>query len=57
MQRCELQERTAGDADWLARLRGKGRESWSVEDHSWVYNEGPAMTGHTTKHFASKLPV
>ena len=46
MQSCELQERTAGDADWLARLRGKGREGWSVEDHSWVCSEGPTMTGH-----------
>ena len=40
MQSCELQRRTAGDADWLARLRGRGREGWSVEDHSWVC-EGP----------------
>ena len=46
MQSSELQERTAGDADWLARLRGRGREGWSVEDHSWVCSEGPAVTGH-----------
>ena len=46
MQSGELQRRAAGDADWLARLRGKGREGWSVEDHSWVCSEGPAVTGH-----------
>ena len=46
MQSRELQERTTGDAKWLARLRGKGREGWSVEDHSWVCSEGPAVTGH-----------
>ena len=33
------------DADRLARLRGRGREGWSVEDHSWV-SRGPAVTGH-----------
>ena len=45
MQSCELQMRTAGDADWLTRLRGRGREGWSVEDHNWVC-EGPTVTGH-----------
>jgi hypothetical protein len=46
MQSSRLQEKAAGDADWLARLRGRGREGWSVEDHSWVCNESPAVTGH-----------
>jgi hypothetical protein len=46
MQSSRLQEKVAGDADWLARLRGRGREGWSVEDHSWVCNESPAVTGH-----------
>ena len=40
-----MQKRAAGDGDWLARLRGKGREGWGVEDHSWVCS-GPAGTGH-----------
>ena len=30
----------------MARLRGKGREGWSVEEHSWVCNEGPTVAGH-----------
>ena len=34
MQSVELQRRAAGDADWLARLRGRGREGWGVEGHS-----------------------
>ena len=46
MHSGELQRRAAGDADWLARLRGRGREGWSVEDHSWVGSGGPAVTGH-----------
>ena len=46
MQSGELQRRAAGDADWLARLRGSGREGWSVEDHNWVCSEDPAVTGH-----------
>ena len=46
MQSCELQRRAKGDADWLARLRGRGREGWSVEDHGWVCSEGPTVTGH-----------
>ena len=46
MHSGELQRRTAGDADWLARLRGRAREGWSVEDHSWVCSGGPAVTGH-----------
>jgi hypothetical protein len=46
MQSNRLQEKVAEDADWLARLRGRGREGWSVEDHSWVCNESPAVTGH-----------
>ena len=31
---------------WLARLRGKGRGGWSVEEHSWVCSEGPVGAGH-----------
>ena len=46
MHSGELQRRAAGDAGWLARLRGRGREGWSVEDHSWVCSGGPAVTGH-----------
>jgi hypothetical protein len=46
MHSGELQRRAAGGADWLARLRGRGREGWSVEDHSWVCSGGPAVTGH-----------
>jgi hypothetical protein len=46
MHSGELQRRAAGDADWLARLRGSAREGWSVEDHSWVCSGGPAVTGH-----------
>ena len=46
MHSGELQRRAAGDADWLARLRGRGNEGWSVEDHSWVGSGGPAVTGH-----------
>ena len=30
----------------MARLRGKGREGWSVEEHSWVCNESPTVPGH-----------
>ena len=44
MQSGELQRRVASDGDWLARLRGKGREGWSVEEHSWVCSGGPAVT-------------
>ena len=46
MHSGELQRRAAGDAGWLARLRGRAREGWSVEDHSWVCSGGPAVTGH-----------
>ena len=46
MHSGELQRRAAGDAGWLARLRGRGKEGWSVEDHSWVGSGGPAVTGH-----------
>ena len=46
MQSSKLLEKAAGDADWLARLRGRGREGWSVEDHSWACSEGPAVSGH-----------
>ena len=34
MQSGELQRRAAGNGDWLARLRGKSREGWSVEGHN-----------------------
>ena len=34
MQSSELQRRAVGNADWLARLRGKVREGWSVEGHN-----------------------
>jgi len=46
MQSGELQRRAAGNGGWLARLRGKGREGWSVEGHNWACSEGPAATGH-----------
>ena len=46
MHSGELQRRTAGDADWLARLRGRARKGWRVEDHNWVCSGGPAVTGH-----------
>ena len=49
MQSCELQERAAGDAHWLARLRGRGKEGWSVEEHRWTGTAGggsPAVSGH-----------
>ena len=36
----------ASGREWLARLRGKGGEGWSVEKHSWVCNEGPAVPRH-----------
>ena len=49
MQSGEPQRRAAGDGDWLARLRGKGREGWSVEDHSWACSGGLAVTGHGTR--------
>ena len=46
MQSGELQRRAAGSADWLARLRGKGREGWSVEGHRWTDSGSPTATGH-----------
>ena len=46
MHSDELQRRTAGDADWLARQRGRGREGWSVKGNSWVCSGGPAVTEH-----------
>ena len=46
MQSGELQRRVAGDGDWLARLRGKSREGWSVEGHCWVGSACPAVPGH-----------
>ena len=45
MQSGELQRRVAGDGDWLARLRGRSREGWSVEEHSWVGSGCPAVPG------------
>jgi hypothetical protein len=37
-----MQRRVSGDhdGDRLARLRGKGREGWSVGEYSWVDNSG-----------------
>ena len=46
MQSSELQRRAAGNADWLARLRGKDREGWNVEDQNWECSGSPAATGH-----------
>ena len=46
MQSGELQGRAAGRADWLARLRGKGKDGWSVENHSSTRNGSPAAPGH-----------
>jgi hypothetical protein len=46
MHSGELQRRAAGDAGWPARLRGRGREGWSVEDHGWVRSGGQAVSGH-----------
>ena len=45
MQSSELQRSTARGNHWKARLRGRGREGWSGEDHSWAC-EGPVVTGH-----------
>ena len=45
MQSGELQRRAAGNGDWLARLRGKGREGWSLEGHNWACSS-PAIPGH-----------
>ena len=48
MQSGELQRGVVGDSDWLAiaRLRGKSREGWSVEEHCWVGSACPAVPGH-----------
>ena len=46
MQSGELQRGVAADGGWLARLGGRSKEGWSVEEHSWVCSEGPAVTGH-----------
>ena len=46
MQSSELQRRAACDADWLARLRDKAREGWSVEGHNWKCSGRSAATGH-----------
>ena len=46
VQSGELQRRVASGGGWLARLMGKGRGGWGVEEHSWVCGEGSAMTGH-----------
>ena len=35
MQSSELQRRAAGNVVWLARLRGKARQGWSVDGHNW----------------------
>ena len=44
MQISELQRRAAGNTDWLARLKGKAGEGWSVEDHNWECNGSPTTT-------------
>ena len=44
MQSSELKRRAAGNVDWLARLRGKAREGWSVEGHNWECSGSPAAT-------------
>ena len=46
MQSGELQRRVAGRTNWRARLRMKGREGWSVGNHSWKGNGSPAAPGH-----------
>ena len=46
MQSSELQRRAASNADWLARLRGKAREGWSVEDQHLDCSGRPAASGH-----------
>ena len=45
MQSSKLQRRAAGNADWLARLRGKAREGWSVKGHNCECSDSPAA-GH-----------
>ena len=44
MQSGELQRRVivVGNVGWLARLRGKGRKGWSVEDRQWQPNSNMA---------------
>ena len=39
------QRRAAGDADWFARLRWKGKGGGSVQDHNCVCSGGLAVTG------------
>ena len=46
IQSCELKRRAAGNDGWLARLRGKGREGWGVEGHSWTDSGSPTTTRH-----------
>ena len=46
MHSGELQRGVAADGDWMARLRGRNREGWSVEEHNWVGSECPAVPGH-----------
>ena len=38
MHSGELQRRAGGDGEWAERLRGKGREGWSVQEHRWEGN-------------------
>ena len=49
MQSGELQRRVTGGGDWLARLGGRSREGWSVEEHNWVGSESPAVPGHESR--------
>ena len=46
MHSGELQRRVASNGDWMARLRGRSKGGWSVEEHNSVCNEGPTVTGH-----------
>ena len=46
MQSGELQRKVPCDGGWLTRLRGRGKEGLSVEEHSWVGSEGPAVARH-----------
>ena len=55
----ELQRWAAGDAGWLARLKGREKEGWSVEDHSWVCSGSSTVSGHGLRGavVGSYLPV
>ena len=44
MQSGELQRRAAGDGEWLARLKGKGREGWSAHGGPQLGMQQPNST-------------